>query len=201
MRVNSGRAVAYHYKAKMAGCIVRRLAIVGIACIKGFLFDRKIMFRGVRSEGQSVFRCCPSLRSLTLMSALLSPLSLQAADIGSSIKGEESTNSIIRAGFGSVAGSFGGRILTDKAAGIVKDTTADLTGAVGGLRLVKSLVTELKICLIKRVNQMRRNNLIQLIMLVMWRQRSRRSRYWQRLLLAWSDGRLGGFSGSRSTVG
>lgn len=66
------------------------------------------------------------------MSALLSPLSFQAADIGSSIKGEESTNSIIRAGFGSVAGSFGGRILTDKAAGIVKDTTADLTGAVGG---------------------------------------------------------------------
>lgn len=34
------------------------------------------------AEEQSVFRRCPSLLSLTLMSVLLSPLSLQAADNG-----------------------------------------------------------------------------------------------------------------------
>ena len=31
-----------------------------------------------------------------------------------------------------MTGSVGGKVITDKAAGIVKDTTADLTGAVGG---------------------------------------------------------------------
>lgn len=41
----------------------------------------KLCCRSVRAEEQSVFRRCPSLLSLTLMSALLSPLSLQAADV------------------------------------------------------------------------------------------------------------------------
>ena len=41
----------------------------------------KLCCRNVRAEEQSVFRRCPSLLSLTLMSALLSPLSLQAADV------------------------------------------------------------------------------------------------------------------------
>lgn len=55
-----------------------------------------------------------------------------AAAAGSVIKGEDPTNSVIGAGFGSVAGSVSGKVITDKATGIVKDTTADLTGAVGG---------------------------------------------------------------------
>ncbi len=41
----------------------------------------KLCCRNERAEEQSLFRRCPSLLSLTLMSALLSPLSLQAADI------------------------------------------------------------------------------------------------------------------------
>lgn len=41
----------------------------------------KLCCRNERAEEQSVFRRCPSLLSLTLMSVLLSPLSLQAADI------------------------------------------------------------------------------------------------------------------------
>lgn len=40
----------------------------------------KLCCRNERAEEQSVFRRCPSLLSLTLMSVLLSPLSLQAAD-------------------------------------------------------------------------------------------------------------------------
>lgn len=59
-------------------------------------------------------------------------INMGGAAVGSGIKGEDPTNSIIGAGFGSVAGSVGGKAITDKAAGIVKDTTADLTGAVGG---------------------------------------------------------------------
>ncbi len=41
----------------------------------------KLCCRNERAEEQSLFRRCPSLLSLTLMSVLLSPLSLQAADI------------------------------------------------------------------------------------------------------------------------
>ena len=41
----------------------------------------KLCCRNERAEEQSLFRRCPSLLPLTLMSALLSPLSLQAADI------------------------------------------------------------------------------------------------------------------------
>ncbi|MDW8847092.1 adhesin [Erwinia sp. MMLR14_017] len=52
-------------------------------------------------------------------------INMGGAAIGSGIKGEDPTNSVIGAGFGSVAGSVGGKVLTDKAAGIVKDTTAD----------------------------------------------------------------------------
>ncbi|EGE3834064.1 ShlB/FhaC/HecB family hemolysin secretion/activation protein, partial [Escherichia coli] len=40
----------------------------------------KLCCRNERAEEQSLFRRCPSLLSLTLMSVLLSPLSLQAAD-------------------------------------------------------------------------------------------------------------------------
>ncbi|MCX8962642.1 filamentous hemagglutinin N-terminal domain-containing protein [Erwinia psidii] len=59
-------------------------------------------------------------------------INMGGAAIGSGIKGEDPTNSVIGAGFGSAAGSIGGKVITDKAAGIVKDTTADLTGAAGG---------------------------------------------------------------------
>lgn len=41
----------------------------------------KLCCRNERTEEQSLFWRCPSLLSLTLMSALLSPLSLQAADV------------------------------------------------------------------------------------------------------------------------
>lgn len=42
----------------------------------------KLCCRNERAEEQSLFRRCPSLLSLTLMSVLLLPLSLQAADTG-----------------------------------------------------------------------------------------------------------------------
>lgn len=58
-------------------------------------------------------------------------ISMGGAAVGSGIKGEDPTNSVIGAGIGSVAGGVGGKVITDKAAGIVKDTTADLTGAIG----------------------------------------------------------------------
>ncbi|WP_368926921.1 hemagglutinin repeat-containing protein [Serratia marcescens] len=60
------------------------------------------------------------------------PINMGGAAIGSGIKGEDPTNSVIGAGFGSVTGSVGGKVITDKAATIVKDTTADLTGVIGG---------------------------------------------------------------------
>lgn len=58
-------------------------------------------------------------------------INMGGAAVGSGIKGEDPGNSVIGAGIGSVVGSVGGKVITDKAASIVKDTTADLTGAVG----------------------------------------------------------------------
>ena len=47
----------------------------------------KLCCRNERAEEQSLFRRCPSLLSLTLMSVLLSPLSLQAADMRNGFNG------------------------------------------------------------------------------------------------------------------
>ena len=58
-------------------------------------------------------------------------INMGGATIGNVIKGEDPTNSVIGAGVGSVAGGAGGKVITVKAATIVKDTTADLTGAAG----------------------------------------------------------------------
>lgn len=57
----------------------------------------KLCCRNERAEEQSLFRRCPSLLSLTLMSVLLSPLSLQAADSGAECKRGEAVNKAIAA--------------------------------------------------------------------------------------------------------
>ncbi|EFI5875913.1 hypothetical protein GW108_22145 [Escherichia coli] len=144
----------------------------------------KLCCRNERAEEQSVFRRCPSLLSLTLMSVLLSPLSLQAADnaaigisvnsaaqlagkdpfsyvdaimagvtaaattgkgiivstpinmggaaIGSSIKGEDPTNSVIGAGVGSIFGGGIGKIATEQLKPVIKEGSAEVIGAVTG---------------------------------------------------------------------
>ncbi|EET3289565.1 hypothetical protein FJH32_004511 [Escherichia coli] len=56
--------------------------------------------------------------SLTLMSVLLSPLSLQAADIG--------------AGVGSIFGGGIGKIATEQLKPVIKEGSAEVIGAVTG---------------------------------------------------------------------
>ena len=83
----------------------------------------KLCCRNERAEEQSVFRRCPSLLSLTLMSVLLSPLSLQAADKGSE-KGNGTTHTETTVDAGNRLTIISGR-----------DTT--LTGAQAGGETVK----------------------------------------------------------------
>ncbi|OUR01098.1 hypothetical protein B5M10_10920 [Pluralibacter gergoviae] len=59
-------------------------------------------------------------------------ISVGGAYVGSTIKGEDPTNSMIGAGVGSVAGSGVGKVVTDKLKLVVPGSAADLTGDIFG---------------------------------------------------------------------
>jgi len=58
-------------------------------------------------------------------------INMGGAAIGSGIKGEDPTNSVIGAGFGSVAGSVGGKVV-DALSPVTNQVTKDVVGAVTG---------------------------------------------------------------------
>ena len=60
------------------------------------------------------------------------PINMGGAAIGSGIKGEDPTNSIIGAGLGSVAGGIAGKITSEVTKPIVKETTSEVSGAAIG---------------------------------------------------------------------
>lgn len=59
-------------------------------------------------------------------------INMGGAAIGSGIKGENPTGSVISAGFGSVAGSKADKYITNGLSTTVKEGTAEVVGAVGG---------------------------------------------------------------------
>ncbi|MGC0881830.1 hypothetical protein [Pantoea agglomerans] len=54
------------------------------------------------------------------------------AAIGSGIKGENPTNSMVGAGAGTIIGGVGGEVIKGAVSKLGKDTVSDLTGAVIG---------------------------------------------------------------------
>nr|WP_024964878.1 hypothetical protein [Pantoea sp. IMH] len=58
------------------------------------------------------------------------PVNMGGAAIGSSIKGEDPTNAVIGAGFGSVAGGIAGKIASEVTKPVVKETTSEVSEAV-----------------------------------------------------------------------
>lgn len=58
------------------------------------------------------------------------PINMGGAAVGSSIKGENPTNSAIGAGFGIVAGGIAGKVASEVTKPIFKDTTSEVSEAV-----------------------------------------------------------------------
>ncbi|WP_255557338.1 VENN motif pre-toxin domain-containing protein, partial [Sodalis sp. dw_96] len=71
-------------------------------------------------------------------------INMAGAALGSAAKGEEPTNAVLGAGLGSFVGSKVTKGVTDKAAGMVKESTADLMGAVVGSYLSEKVSSGVK---------------------------------------------------------
>ncbi len=59
-------------------------------------------------------------------------ISVGGAYVGSTIKGEDPTNAMIGAGFGSAAGAAGGKVVADKLKPIISNGSAETIGNIGG---------------------------------------------------------------------
>lgn len=59
-------------------------------------------------------------------------ISVGGAYVGSTIKGEDPTNAMIGAGFGSAAGAAGGKVVADKLKPIISNGAAETIGNIGG---------------------------------------------------------------------
>ncbi|QUG76200.1 filamentous hemagglutinin N-terminal domain-containing protein [Erwinia sp. E602] len=59
-------------------------------------------------------------------------INMGGAAIGSGIKGEDPTNSVIGAGVGTIAGSGAGKLIKNSASKVIQDKASDITGAIGG---------------------------------------------------------------------
>lgn len=60
------------------------------------------------------------------------PINIGGAAIGSSIKGEDPTNSTIAAGVGSIFGGTVGKVATEQLKPVIKEGSAEIIGAVTG---------------------------------------------------------------------
>ncbi|EEV7654077.1 adhesin [Escherichia coli] len=60
------------------------------------------------------------------------PINMSGAAIGSSIKGEDPTNSVIGTGLGSVFGGGIGKVISGSMGSTVKEGTSDIIGNIGG---------------------------------------------------------------------
>ncbi|STP84388.1 Possible hemagglutinin (DUF638) [Edwardsiella ictaluri] len=116
-------------------------SVLGLT-VKGMVANAAIGFgvnTGVQLVGKDPFSYVDAIMAGVTAAATTgkgiiasTPINMGGAAIGSSIKGEDPTNSVIGAGLGSVAGSKTEKYITGGLSTAVKEGTAEVVGTVGG---------------------------------------------------------------------
>jgi len=115
-------------------------AAIGVGVNTGVQLSGKDPFSYVDAVMAGVAAAATTGKGITASAGIF----MGGAAIGSAIKGEDSINSVIGAGVGTVVGGIGGAIIKGTAATVGKESVADLTGAVGGSYISEKTGSALK---------------------------------------------------------